>query len=152
MRISCNWLKEYVDTDLSPQLLADRLTMAGLEVEALEYLGEGLTGVIVGRIASIRPHPDADKLTVCDVDTGSEILPIVCGAKNVAEGDKVPLALVGAALPGVKIHKAKLRGVTSYGMLCSEKELGLAKESEGLLVLPADTQVGEDIVKAVGLD
>src|SRR5512143_2492208 len=153
MRISYNWLKEYVDTDLSPQLLSDRLTMAGLEVEGLEYLGEGITGVIVGKIAARRPHPDADKLTVCDVDTGSEVLPVVCGAKNMGEGDKVPLALVGASLPGgVKIEKAKLRGVTSYGMLCSERELGLAKESEGLMILPSDSQVGEDIVKAVGLD
>src|SRR5512143_3464011 len=153
MRISYNWLKEYVDTDLSPQLLSDRLTMAGLEVEGLESLGEGLTGVIVGRIAAIRPHPDADKLTVCDVDTGSEVLPVVCGARNMAGGDKVPLALVGAALPGgIKIEKSKIRGVTSFGMLCSEKELGLAKESEGLLILPGDAQVGEDIVKAVGLD
>ena len=153
MRISYNWLKEYVEFDLSPQQVADRLTMAGLEVEGLEYLGEGIEGVIVGRIASIKPHPDADRLTVCDVETGSEVLPIVCGAKNMKEGDKAPLAIAGAKLPGgVKISKGKLRGVVSYGMLCSEKELGLAKESSGLMILPAETPVGESIQKAIGLD
>lgn len=153
MRISYNWLKEYVEFDLSPQQVADRLTMAGLEVEGLEYLGEGIEGVIVGRIAKIVPHPDADRLTVCDVETGSEVLPIVCGAKNMKEGDKVPLAIAGAKLPGgVKISKGKLRGVVSYGMLCSEKELGLAKESSGLMILPEETPVGESIQKAIGLD
>jgi len=153
MRISYNWLKEYVDIDLTPQQVADKLTMAGLEVEGLEYLGAGIEGVIVGRVAAVRPHPDADKLTLCDVDTGSEVLPIVCGAKNVREGIKVPLAVVGSRLPdGTKIKKAALRGVTSYGMLCSEKELGLAKESSGLMILPDDASVGEQIIKAIGLD
>ncbi|MGA2191932.1 MAG: phenylalanine--tRNA ligase subunit beta [Nitrospirota bacterium] len=153
MRISYNWLREFVKTDLTPQQMSDRLTMAGLEVEALEYLGEGISGVIVGKIISVNPHPDADKLTVCDVDTGSEVLPIVCGAKNMKAGDKAPLALSGASLPGgLKITKAKLRGVTSFGMLCSEKELGLAKDSTGLMLLPEDAPVGEDIVKAIGLD
>ncbi|MBI5695879.1 MAG: phenylalanine--tRNA ligase subunit beta [Nitrospirae bacterium] len=153
MRISYNWLKEYVEFCLTPQQVADRLTLAGLEVEGLEYLGGGLSGVIVGRIASMRPHPDADKLTLCDVETGSEVLPIVCGAKNMKPGDRVPLAMVGAKLPdGTKIKKAALRGQTSLGMLCSEKELGLAKESAGLLILPEEAPVGEDIVKALGLD
>jgi len=153
MRVSYNWLKDYVEFSLTPQQVADKLTMAGLEVEGLEYLGEGIDGVIVGRIAAMKPHPSADRLTLCDVETGSEVLPIVCGAKNMKEGDKVPLALVGASLPGgVKIHKGTIRGVTSFGMLCSDKELGLAKESSGLLILPEDTQVGEQIVKTLGLD
>jgi phenylalanyl-tRNA synthetase beta chain len=153
MRISFNWLKDYVDIDLTPQQLADRLTMAGLEVEGMEFLGSGLEGVIVGRIVSTKPHPDAGKLTLCDVDTGSEVLPIVCGARNMAAGDKVALALVGASLPGgLKIQKAKLRGAVSLGMLCSEKELGLANESEGIMILPEDAEVGENIIKAIGLD
>ncbi|HLB24759.1 MAG TPA: phenylalanine--tRNA ligase subunit beta [Nitrospirota bacterium] len=153
MRISYNWLKEYVDITLTPQQLADRLTMAGLEVEGLEYLGEGIKGVVVGRIVSMKPHPSADRLTLCEVDTGTESLPVVCGARNMKEGDKVPLATVGAELPGgMKIEKAELRGVASSGMLCSEKELGLAKESAGLMILPQDAKVGEDIVKALGLD
>lgn len=153
MRVSYNWLKDYVDIDLNPPQLSDRLTMAGLEVEGLEFLGAGIEGVIVGKVLSVKPHPDADKLTLCDVDTGSEVLPIVCGARNVKEGAKVALALVGATLPGgLKIQKAKLRGAVSLGMLCSEKELGLAKESEGIMILPDSAQVGEDIIKAIGLD
>ena len=153
MRISFNWLRELVDTDLTVLQVSDRLTMAGLEVEGLEYLGEGISGVVVGRIVSINPHPNADKLTLCEVDNGKEILPIVCGAKNMKAGDKVPLAMAGAKLPGgLKIEKTKLRGVMSFGMLCSEKELGLAKESSGLMILPEDASVGEDIVKAVGLE
>ena len=153
MRISFNWLKEFVDIELTVQQISDRLTMAGLEVEGLEYLGEGIQGVVVGRIMSMNPHPNADKLTLCEVDNGTEVLSIVCGAKNMKAGDKVPLAQVGATLPGgMKIEKAKLRGIASFGMLCSEKELGLAKEASGLLILPEDAVVGEDIVKAVGLD
>jgi len=153
MLISYNWLKEYVESDLTPQQLADRLTMAGLEVEGMESPGAGVEGVIVGMIDAIKPHPDATKLTLCDVNTGSEVLPIVCGAKNMKPGDRVPLALVGAALPGgLKIKKASLRGVTSLGMLCSEKELGLSDESSGLMILPDEAAVGEDIRKAVGLD
>lgn len=153
MRISYNWLKEYVDIELTVQQVSDKLTMAGLEVEGLEYLGEGIEGVVVGKILSIKPHPDADKLTVCEVDTGAEALTIVCGAKNMKEGDKVPLAVAGARLPGgIKISKGKLRGVVSHGMLCSEKELGLAKDAHGLMILPDELPVGESIVKAIGLD
>jgi phenylalanyl-tRNA synthetase beta chain len=153
MRISYNWLKEYVDTELTVQQVSDKLTMAGLEVEGLEYLGEGIEGVVVGKILSIKAHPDADKLTVCEVDAGSEVLQIVCGAKNMKEGDKVPLAVAGARLPGgIKISKGKLRGIVSHGMLCSEKELGLAKEAPGLMILPDELPVGESIVKAIGLD
>jgi phenylalanyl-tRNA synthetase beta chain len=153
LRISFNWLKEFVDIELTVQQISDRLTMAGLEVEGLEYLGEGIKGVVVGRIMSTKPHPNADKLTLCEVDNGAEVLSIVCGAKNMKAGDKVPLAQVGATLPGgMKIEKAKLRGIASFGMLCSEKELGLAKEASGLMILPGDAVVGEDIVKAVGLD
>src|SRR5512135_2544545 len=153
MRVSYNWLKDYVDIDLNPQQLSDRLTMAGLEVEGLDFLGSGLEGVIVGKVLATKPHPDADKVTLFDVETGSEVLPIVCGAKNVREGAKVALALVGATLPGgLKIQKAKLRGAVSLGMLCSEKELGLANESEGIMILPETAEVGENIIKAIGLD
>ncbi|HEY3346665.1 MAG TPA: phenylalanine--tRNA ligase subunit beta [Nitrospirota bacterium] len=153
MRISYNWLKEFVDFDLTPQQVSDRLTMAGLEVEGLEYLGEGISGVVVAQIKTMKPHPDADKLTLCEVDRGDGVVQIVCGAKNMKEGDKVPLATVGAKLPnGMEIGKAKLRGIESFGMLCSDKELGLAKESAGLLILPEDFKVGEDFVKAAMLD
>jgi phenylalanyl-tRNA synthetase beta chain len=153
MRISYNWLKEFVDFDLTPQQVSDRLTMAGLEVEGLEYLGEGISGVVVAQIKTMKPHPNADKLTLCEVDRGGEVVQIVCGAKNMKEGDKVPLATVGAKLPnGMEIGKAKLRGIESFGMLCSDKELGLAKESAGLLILPEDFRVGEDFVKAAMLD
>jgi len=153
MEISYNWLKEYVDFDLTPEQLAEKLTMAGLEIEGARYLGEGLDGVIVARLDSVKPHPDADKLTVCDVYTGSETLPVVCGAKNHKEGDKVALAMVGARLPGgLKIKKAALRGVTSYGMLCSEKELGISTESAGIMILPHDAEIGRDMLGAAGLD
>ena len=131
MIVTYNWLKEYVDFDLDADELAHRLTMAGLEVDAMEKIGEGLETVIVARLLTVEPHPEADRLTLCQVDIGSEeALQIVCGAKNHRAGDLVALAGVGSGLPGnFKIQKSRSRGRESVGMLCSEKELGRTAES-----------------------
>src|SRR5512145_2779069 len=136
MRISHNWLSEYVDAP-SPDELARRLTAVGLEVEAIERAGASLAGVVAARIVASEKHPSAEKLSVTRVETGGgESLQIVCGARNYQVGDVVPLATVGTVLPGgTKIEKAKLRGVESSGMLCSARELGLAEDASGLLLL-----------------
>ncbi|HKK01454.1 MAG TPA: phenylalanine--tRNA ligase subunit beta, partial [Desulfuromonadales bacterium] len=145
MIVTYNWLREYVDFDLSADELAHRLTMAGLEVDAMEKIGEGLETVVVARLLSVEMHPEADRLTLCQVDPGDgETLQIVCGAKNHRTGDLVALARVGSVLPGnFKIKKSKIRGRESMGMLCSEKELGLAAESEGIMILPAGLPLGQ---------
>jgi phenylalanyl-tRNA synthetase beta chain len=151
MIVTYNWLKEFVDFPFSAEDLADRLTMAGLEVDAMERLGEGLDGVIVARLAAVEAHPEADRLTLCQVETGSEVVPVVCGATNHKAGDFVALAQVGCVLSGdFKIKKAKIRGRESMGMLCSEKELGLAQESEGILILPPDLPLGKPLFEALG--
>jgi len=153
MLVTYKWLKEFVDTNLPPRELADVLTMGGLEVESVEEPGAGITNVVVGKIYKIDKHPNADRLTVCTVDVGREQLTIVCGAKNMIEGDHVPVAVIGAELPsGMKIEKTVLRGVTSYGMMCSTRELGLGEEHAGLLILSKDTKIGENIRTVLGLD
>jgi phenylalanyl-tRNA synthetase beta chain len=153
MRISLQWLSEYVDLP-APDELARRLTAVGLEVEAIERTGQGLDGVVVARILSSVKHPDAEKLSVTSVDRGDgQPLQVVCGARNYAVGDLVPLATVGATLPGgVKIARAKLRGVESSGMLCSARELGLSEDASGLLILPADLVPGTPIAAALRLE
>lgn len=149
MKISLNWLKEFVDIDISTERLAEVLITAGLEVEAIIRLGEGLDNVVVARILTMNPHPNADRLTLCSVTTGDKTHAIVCGAKNMREGDHVALALPGAHLPnGIKIVKSKIRGEVSEGMLCSEVELGLAKESSGIMILPEGLRLGEPIADA----
>ena len=146
MILSENWLREWVNPDLDAEALAHALTMAGLEVDAVTPLAEGLSGVVVAEIVSAEPHPDADKLRVCSVNTGTETVQIVCGAPNAATGLKAPLAQPGAKLPGgIKIKKAKLRGVESQGMLCSGAELNLSEDHDGLLALSADAPVGTPI-------
>jgi phenylalanyl-tRNA synthetase beta chain len=153
MKLSDHWLREWVKPDLNPAELGDLLTMAGLELDALEQAAPEYSGVVVARIKSIEPHPDADKLRVCQVDDGSGTdIQVVCGAPNAAADMVVPFARVGAQLPGIKIKKAKLRGVESFGMLCSAKEVGLADTSEGLMVLPADAPLGEDFRLWMDLD
>ncbi|OOG24575.1 phenylalanine--tRNA ligase subunit beta [Thioalkalivibrio denitrificans] len=154
MRISNQWLLEWVNHGLSPEELGHRLTMAGLELDALEPAAPAFSGVVVGKVLEVAPHPDADKLSVCQVDDGSGgPVRVVCGAPNVTEGMHVPFARVGAVLPGdFRIRKARLRGVESSGMLCSAKELGLAEASEGLMQLPGDLAVGTDVREALGLD
>jgi len=130
MRFTLSWLKEYVDFDASPEKLAERLTMVGLEVESIEYIGMGLEDVFVAEILDIRPHPNASKLVICDVTDGSKLYNIVCGAKNMKAGDKVALAKAGTKLPpsvrfpeGLLIQSTKIRGELSEGMLCAENEL-----------------------------
>ncbi len=147
MKFSEQWLREWVNPDVSTEVLAEQLTMAGLEVDAIEAVAPEFSGVVVGEVLKVEPHPDADKLRVCQVNVGAdEALNIVCGAANVREGMRVPTAVVGARLPGdFKIKKSKLRGVQSLGMLCSEKELGLAESAEGLMELPANSPVGQDV-------
>ena len=146
MILSENWLREWANPDLDAEALAHTLTMAGLEVDAVTPLADGLSGVVVAEIVSAEPHPDADKLRVCSVNTGTETVQIVCGAPNAAAGLKAPLAQPGAKLPGgIKIKKAKLRGVESQGMLCSGAELNLSEDHDGLLALAADAPVGTPI-------
>ena len=143
MKISLDWLSEYVDLQgLSVEQLSDLLTFAGVEVEEIE-VSEIHDKVVVAEVVSKAQHPNADKLTVCQVNHGSGTSQIVCGAKNFNEGDRVPLALPGAVLPsGLKIKKGKLRGETSEGMLCSGQELGLASDVDGLMILSADAAPG----------
>ncbi|MDB4049374.1 phenylalanine--tRNA ligase subunit beta [Luminiphilus sp.] len=153
MILSESWLREWVNPDLESHELAHRLTMAGLEVDAVTTLAEGLSGVVVAEIVAAQQHPDADKLKVCSVNTGSDTVQIVCGAPNAEVGLKVPLAQPGATLPGgVKIKKAKLRGVESQGMLCSAAELTLSDDHDGLLALPSDAPVGKDMTDYLNLD
>ncbi|MDY0067946.1 MAG: phenylalanine--tRNA ligase subunit beta [Steroidobacteraceae bacterium] len=153
MRISLQWLREWVSTGEDVPALAHALTMAGLEIEAVERAAPDLAGVVVGEVRSVERHPDAEKLSVCRVSSGAEELQIVCGAPNVRAGMKAPLATVGALLPGgVRIKKAKLRGVESFGMLCSARELALSEDSNGLLELPAELQTGQPLTEALALD
>lgn len=154
MRISLQWLSEWLGGPLpAAKDLAARLTMAGLEVEGVEAAAPPLPGIIVGHIIERVKHPNADTLSVCTVDTGTEQVQIVCGAPNARAGMKAPLATLGAKLPGgLEIKKAKLRGVESSGMLCSARELGLSEESSGLLELSQELQTGAPLVEALGLD
>src|SRR5260221_14545199 len=147
MKVSLNWLREFVDIPASVPELVDLLTLAGVEVEEVIHLGVAMPSVVVAQIKESVQHPNADRLSVCQVDDGSGTLrQIVCGAKNYKVGDKVPLALPGAVLPGdFAIKVGKLRGVESRGMLCSGKELGVSSDAEGLLVLPKDARVGRPI-------
>src|SRR5690349_1737185 len=153
MKFSENWLRELVEVKADRAALAHALTMAGLEVEELTPLGEGLAGVVVAEIVAAEKHPQADRLQVCKVDAGQgEPLQIVCGAPNARVGIKVPLATVGAQLPGdVSIKAAKLRGVESFGMLCSAKELGIDADASGLMELPPDAPVGQPLAQFLGL-
>ncbi len=158
MKVSVNWLKELVKVDLTPDEIAHALTMAGLEVEESRPVAATFSKIVVAEVRSTVPHPNADKLKVCEVDAGTgSILQIVCGAPNVEPGLKVPCALVGASLPmadgkTLDIKAAKLRGVDSNGMLCSARELGMSDEHAGLLVLPADAPVGANIRAYLDLD
>ena len=153
MRVSLKWLSELCDLPPDIEALAQRLDMTGTKVEAIERIGEALSGVVVGRILTKEHHPESDHLWVTTVDVGvGEPLQIVCGAQNFEAGDRVPVALVGATLPnGVTIKKAKLRGVRSEGMNCSAAELGLGSDGAGLLILPPDAPVGVPFATYRGL-
>ncbi|HRP34472.1 MAG TPA: phenylalanine--tRNA ligase subunit beta [Gammaproteobacteria bacterium] len=154
MKFSARWLREWVDPPVDTETLVHQLTMAGLEVDGTAPAAPAFSSVVVGQVESVERHPDADKLSVCRVDVGApEKLAIVCGAPNVRAGMKAPVALVGGELPGgLKIKRAKLRGVESHGMLCSERELGLGDGHEGLWDLPADAPVGVGLRDWLGLD
>ena len=154
MRFSENWLRQYVNPELTTEALVHQLTMAGLEVDSVAPAAGAFTQVVIGEILTAEPHPEADRLRVCTVGAGAHgVLQIVCGAPNARPGIRVPLALVGAELPGdFKIRPAKLRGVESFGMLCSAKELGIDEDASGLMELPFDAPVGEDIRVFLGLE
>lgn len=154
MKFSEKWLREWVNPALDTDALVDKLTGAGLEVDAVEAVAGEFSGVVVGQVTSVTPHPDADKLRLTKVNVGGEaLLDIVCGASNVREGLKIPVAVIGAVLPGnFKIKQAKLRGVPSFGMLCSSKELGLTESADGLMELADDAPVGEDFRVYLDLD
>ncbi|MGD9898936.1 MAG: phenylalanine--tRNA ligase subunit beta [Calditrichaceae bacterium] len=145
MKLSYDWLKKYIDFDYSPSELADKLTNLGIEVEEIYTLIPEFSGVVIGHVKSVNKHPDADKLSVCTVSDGEEDFQVICGAPNVAEGQLIPFAKVDAMLPnGMKIRKAKIRGVVSFGMICSKQELGLEAASEGIWPLDDSFTTGED--------
>src|SRR5258706_11973698 len=152
MNVPESWLRTFCNPSIPGVELAERLTMAGLEVESYQPAGAQFSGVVVGEIVSVEKHPNADKLTVCLVDNGSAKVRVVCGAPNVRAGMKAPLAVVGAELPGLQIKETSLRGVQSQGMLCSARELGLSSDHSGLLDLPSGSRTGADARGALGLD
>src|SRR5258706_9854995 len=152
MNVPESWLRTFCNPSIPGVELAERLTMAGLEVESYQPAGAQFSGVVVGEIVSVEKHPNADKLTVCLVDNGSAKVRVVCGAATVRAGVKGPLGVVGAGLPGLQIKETSLRGVQSQGMLCSARELGLSSDHSGLLELPSGSRTGADARGALGLD
>ena len=154
MKVSEQWLRQWVDPAITTAELASQLTLAGLEVDSIEPAAPVFSGVVVGEVIELTPHPQADRLQVARVDSGQgKPWQVVCGAPNVRVGMRAPLALLGAVLPdGTQIVAAELRGVASQGMLCSARELGLAESSEGLLELPEDSPLGEDLRRLLWLD
>ena len=159
MLVSYNWLKQYTNVEDNANALAEKITRGGIEVEGVEYLADEISNVVVGYVVSKEKHPDAEKLNVCQVNVGEEEnLQIVCGAPNVDAGQYVIVAKVGAKLPGIKIKKAKLRGVESQGMICSLAELGLSKSvvpknyQEGIYVFETEQELGSDVVEVLGLN
>lgn len=154
MKVTLNWLKEFLSLEnIDPEEIKDLLTMSGTEVKKIEYTGAKYNNIVTGQILNFEQHPDADKLTVCKVDVGSEVLNIVCGAKNFKANDKVAVAVVGAVTAqGNSISRSKLRGIVSEGMMCSEYELGLSESSEGIMILDDNTQIGGSFAQVIGLD
>jgi phenylalanyl-tRNA synthetase beta chain len=157
MKVTLNWLKQYVDFDWSPEQLAERLTMLGLEVEGVHKTGGEFDGIVVAQILTRDPVPGSDKLSVCKVNDGKGERVIICGAQNHKPGDKVPLILPNFALPlkpGDKepfvIKERKVFGITSHGMMCSPQELGLPDKVDGLLILPPDAKVGQPFAEYLG--
>src|SRR5215204_1140938 len=150
MKVTLNWLREFVAIELSLDRLTDRLAMAGLEVEGIHE--QGSTPVKVAQIVRIDPHPQSDHLTVCQVTTGREMMPVVCGANNMQVGDNVALAPEGTTLPGgQQVERAEIRGQLSCGMLCSERELGLSDDHHGLFIVAKEASLGEAVYAVLGL-
>jgi len=153
MRVSLNWLKDYVDIDMPAKDLAERLTMSGLEVEGLEPLGRSLQDIIVAKILSVKRHPEADRLFICHMDTGDGEVPVVCSAPNLKTGSLVPMALPDTELPGGMIVKeSRIRGERSVGMLLAEDEMGLTDDHTGIMSLPANLRLGELVAEALALE
>ena len=154
MKVSLNWLRDYIHTDKSAEEIARDFTFGGIEVESIEYVGKGLKDIIVGEIITIEPHPNADRLRVATVTVGKiKPLTIVCGASNIAVGQKVPVAPHGARLSdGRVIEESTIRGTLSQGMLCSSKELGIGDDHAGIYILPSDANKGSSLQSALGLD
>ncbi|HEX5450867.1 MAG TPA: hypothetical protein VFW86_00630, partial [Candidatus Limnocylindrales bacterium] len=153
MRVPLSWLRDYVDVELSPEALAERLTLLGMEVQGIERRGDDWSGVVVGELLEVGPHPRADRLSLTKVRTAPDgpVLSIVCGARNIAAGQRVPVALPGAELPGGRrIERATKMGETSEGMLCSGDELGLTADADGILVLPPDAPLGRPLSALLG--
>ena len=152
MLVSLKWLKEYVDIAISPSALVDKLTMAGLEVESMRTTSPSFRDVVVAKILSVTPHPQADRCYLCQVTTGEVTYPVVCGTGNVRSGDVVPLAKIGAVIPGgYTIRSSKIRGETSEGMLCSEQELGIGNDATGIMILPDNFPLGKNLSEALDL-
>ena len=154
MLISESWLKEWLDTNISIEKIADILTMSGIEVESIDPVAPEFTRVVMGKVTEVKKHPNADRLKVCKVDVGED-LEIICGAPNVNENMLVACAIDGAILPGgIKIKKTKMRGITSSGMLCSEKELGVSGDSNGIMNIEnaSSSQIGRSIREILDLD
>jgi phenylalanyl-tRNA synthetase beta chain len=152
MPVSYRWLQDFVDLPEGPDETLRRLTAAGVPAEGVRRVGEGISQVVVGHLLEVGRHPNADRLSLTKVSDGKSVLNVVCGAKNIAPGQKVPLARVGATLPGgITLKPTKIRGVESEGMMCSARELGLAEDAEGILILPADAPVGDDFSVYAGL-
>lgn len=151
MRVPINWLKEYVDIKISAKELSDKLTMSGTENEILHAESGSFEGIVVGKILEIKKHPNADKLQITRTSVGKETLQIVCGAPNIEVGQKVPVALIGAQIGGFEIKEAELRGVKSYGMLCSEAEIGISDDHTGIMVLDSRSKVGSALSEALNI-
>ncbi|OVE75974.1 phenylalanine--tRNA ligase subunit beta [bacterium E08(2017)] len=151
MKVPLSWLKEYVDVDATAEEIGEKLTFSGMEVESIKTVGSDYEGFVVGEVLEIGQHPDADRLKLCKVNNGSEVLSIVCGATNYEVGNKVPLAGVGCKLPdGTKIKKAKIRGAVSFGMMCSEAELGLSEDHVGIMILDSALEPGTPFAEVMG--
>jgi len=156
MKVPLNWLQEYVDIILPPTELANRLTMAGTEVKGIQAIGGSWENIVVGQIVAVNPHPNADRLSLTTIDLGTAQPTVVCGAPNLRLGDKVAFASVGAQLidghsgQAFRLESAKIRGVVSNGMACSEKELGISDSHEGIMVLPAEAPIGTPLASYLG--
>ena len=161
MHIVQSWLKQYTDVRWSPEEIAERLTMTGLEFESVNRPGARYDGFVVGEVLETQKHPKADRLTVCRVNVGTDVLQIVCGAPNVAAGQKVPVGLIGATVPKNQhdpagnpfvLSKVTLRGVESSGMICSAHELDLGKDADGIMVLDKDAKIGRPLADHLGMN